>query len=136
MRNVRAPVIVSIALLAVLPMLGVALASASNTMRARTWIGQLGDHAFHNLDATMAAAHGAVKGSAQNAGVGGIGQPYVKGDHVIDPHLDTLRPETLVYGPRKGGDYDLVAIEYIALKDAWHAAFGKIKPKLFGSRSR
>ncbi len=132
MRNKRARFIASIALVSVVAMLGAAVAYAGNNddgqnlsdVRAAT-------APFHNLDVAMAAGYGAVKGCAQNPGVGGMGQHYVKGDLVADPALDTLRPEALVYEPRGGGGYRLVAVEYIVLKDAWHAANGSSPPRLF-----
>jgi hypothetical protein len=133
MRNTRARFIASIALVSVIAMLGAAGASAANIDEGRN----LGDvraatAAFHNLDIAMAAGYGAVKGCAQKPGVGGMGQHYVKGALVGDPALDTLRPEALVYEPRDGGGYRLVALEYIVLKAAWHAANGSNPPRLFG----
>ena len=130
-RSARTRLVAAIALVSVIAMFGAAVASASNSgdegrnlnpVRAATT-------PFHNLDIAMAAGYGPVKGCAQNPGVGAMGQHYVKGDLVGDPHLDELRPEALVYEPRKGGGYQLVAVEYIVLKDAWHAAFGKNPPK-------
>jgi hypothetical protein len=135
MRNIRARFIASIALVSVVATLGAAVALAGNNDEGRN----LGDvraatAPFHNLDVAMAAGYGAVKGCAQNPGVGGMGQHYVKGALVGDPALDALRPEALVYEPRDGGGYRLVAIEYIVLKDAWHAANGSNPPSLFGKR--
>lgn len=135
MHGKRARFIASIALVSVVAMLGAAVAAAGNNDEGRN-LGAVraASTAFHNLDIAMAAGYGPVKGCAQNPGVGGMGQHYVKGDLVGDPALDTLRPEALVYEPRKGGGYQLVALEYIVLKDAWHAANGKNPPRLFGKR--
>jgi hypothetical protein len=134
-RSARTRLVAAIALVSVIAMFGAAVASASNSDEGRN-LNPVRDATtpFHNLDVAMAAGYGPVKGCAQNPGVGGMGQHYVKGDLVGDPHLDELRPEALVYEPRKGGGYQLVAVEYIVLKDAWHAAFGKNPPKLFGKR--
>ena len=135
MRTKRARFIASIALVSVVAMLGAAAAAAGNDDEGRN-LGAVraATTPFHNLDIAMAAGYGPVKGCAQKPGVGAMGQHYVKGDLVGDPDLDELRPEALVYEPRKGGGYQLVAVEYIVLKDAWHAAFGKNPPKLFGKR--
>ncbi len=133
--NARARLVAAIALVSVVAMLGAAAASASNSDEGQNLSAvKAATTAFHNLDIATAAGYGTVKGCAQNPGVGGMGQHYVKGDLVGDPDLDELRPEALVFEPRKGGGYQLVALEYIVLKDAWHAAFGKNPPKLFGHR--
>lgn len=132
-RSARTRLVAAIALVSVIAMFGSAVASASNSDEGRNLNPvRAATTPFHNLDIAMAAGYGPVKGCAKNPGVGGMGQHYVKGDLVGDPHLDELRPEALVYEPRKGGGYQLVAVEYIVLKDAWHAAFGKNPPKLFG----
>jgi len=135
MRSTRARFIAAIALMSVIAVLGAAVASAGDNGDGRN----LGDvraatTPFHNLDIAMAAGYGPVKGCAQKPGVGAMGQHYVKGALVGDPALDTLRPEALVYEPRAGGGYRLVAIEYIVLKDAWHAANGSNPPRLFGKQ--
>lgn len=135
MRHIRARLIVSIALLSVLAMIGGSVASAgTGSGGTRLPNVRQATRPFHNLDVAMAAGYGAVKGCAQKPGVGGMGQHYVKGDLVGDPTLDKLRPEALVYAPRAGGGYRLVAIEWIVLKDAWHEANGAKPPRLFGKR--
>ena len=90
--------------------------------------------AFHNLDIAMAAGYETFYLCTDKTGTGGMGQHYVKGDLVGDPALDRLRPEVLVYEPRSDGGYQLVAVEYVVLKDAWHQANGAKAPKLFGKR--
>jgi hypothetical protein len=87
---------------------------------------------FHNLDAALAADYGAFYECTDREGTGAMGQHYVKGPLVGDPALDVLRPEVLVYEPRPGGGYRLVAVEYVVLKADWHAAFGAAPPRLFG----
>ncbi len=135
MRTIRGPLIASIALVAMVGMLGTAVATAGDNGNGRKLPHvKAATAAFHNLDVAIAAGYGTVKGCAQNPGVGGMGQHYVKGDLVGDPTLDKLRPEALVYAPRAGGGYALVAAEYIVLKDAWHEANGAAPPRLFGKR--
>ena len=135
MNTTRTRLTVVIALLAVVAVLGTAVASANEADGGRDLRDVRAATApFHNLDVAMAAGYGAVKGCAQNPGVGAMGQHYVKGSLVGDPALDTLRPEALVYEPRVGGGYRLVAIEYIVLKDAWHTANGSNPPRLFGKQ--
>ena len=90
--------------------------------------------AFHNLDVAMAAGYESFYLCTDKARTGAMGQHYVKGDLVADPALDRLRPEVLVYEPRSDGGYQLVAVEYVVLKDAWHKANGSRAPRLFGRR--
>jgi hypothetical protein len=86
---------------------------------------------FHNLDVAMAAGYASFYKCTDEAGVGGMGQHFVKGPLVEDPALDTLRPEVLVYEPRAGGGYRLVAVEYVVLKEDWLKTHSKA-PRLFG----
>jgi hypothetical protein len=90
--------------------------------------------AFHNLDIAMAAGYDKFYLCTDKTGTGGMGQHFVKGALVEDPALDKLRPEVLVYEPRADGGYQLVAVEYVVLKDAWHKANGSKAPRLFGRR--
>lgn len=88
--------------------------------------------AFHNLDLALAAGYGEFYICTDKDKTGAMGQHYVKGALVEDPTLDRLRPEVLVYEPRRDGGYQLVAVEYVVLKQSWHDAFGKARPRLFG----
>ncbi|MES2209155.1 MAG: hypothetical protein V4515_03095 [Chloroflexota bacterium] len=129
----RARFIASIGLVSVLVTLGAALTYAGDKNDVRTFGDVRAATApFHNLDVAIAAGYGPVKGCAQNPAVGGMGQHYVKGDLVGDPALDALRPEGLVYEPRSGGGYELVAIEYLVLKGDWESVNGANPPRLFG----
>jgi hypothetical protein len=87
--------------------------------------------AFHNLDIAMAAGYEKFYICTDREGTGGMGQHYVKGALVEDPVLDILRPEVLVYELRAGGGLRLAAVEYVVLKDAWHARH-TAPPRLFG----
>ena len=53
---------------------------------------------------------------------GAMGIHYVNGNLVADGQLDAAQPEILVYEPQKNGKLRLVAVEYIVIADAWHAA--------------
>jgi hypothetical protein len=87
---------------------------------------------FHDLAAAEAAGYGPFYVCTDEEGVGTMGQHYVNLGLVLDPAIDPLRPEALVYEPRSGGGYKLVAIEYVAFQDAWHAAFGAEAPTVLG----
>jgi hypothetical protein len=58
-----------------------------------------------------------------------MGQHYVNLDLVGDPAIDPLRPEALVYEPRKGGGYKLVGVEWVVFQDAWE---GDAPPTVLG----
>ena len=131
---VRTAMVIAVAVAAIA---GSAAAVAGSSGSA--WSSQLSEvrqatDAFHNLDIAMAAGYESFYQCTDETGVGGMGQHYVKGALVEDPALDRLRPEVLVFEPRKDGGYKLVAVEYVVLKDAWHAANGPSVPRLFGKR--
>jgi hypothetical protein len=113
-----------------------AVVAGSTSEAATTQLNQVraATDAFHNLDIAMAAGYGVFYQCTDKTGTGGMGQHYVKGALVEDPALDKLRPEVLVYEPRKDGGYQLVAVEYVVLKDAWQKANGATVPRLFGRR--
>ena len=87
---------------------------------------------FHDLAVAEAAGYGPFYVCTDEEGVGTMGQHYVNIDLVLDPAIDPLRPEALVYEPRIDGGYKLVAIEYVAFQDAWHDAFGAETPTVLG----
>jgi hypothetical protein len=49
----------------------------------------------------------------EQPGVGTMGQHFVNLGLVGDPAIEPLRPEVLVYAPKRGGGYRLVAVEYV-----------------------
>jgi hypothetical protein len=109
-----------------------AVASTSDSQSHR--LSELRDatSAFHNLDIAAAAGYEPFYLCTDKNDKLAMGQHYVKGALVEDPALDRLRPEVLVYEPRSDGGYQLVAVEYVVLKEAWHAANGKARPRLYG----
>jgi hypothetical protein len=54
-----------------------------------------------------------------NPGVGGMGYHYIDTDQLVDPTLDPLRPEALVFVPGPQGQLRLGAVEYIVPVDLW-----------------
>jgi hypothetical protein len=131
---IRTAVVGAIAIAAV-----AASAAAVAGSGGSAWSSQLAEardatDAFHNLDLALAAGYESFYQCTDKTGTGGMGQHYVKGALVEDPALDRLRPEVLVYEPRKDGGFKLVAVEYVVLKEAWHAANGAKAPRLFGKR--
>lgn len=68
----------------------------------------------------------------EEPGVGTMGQHFVNLDYVGDPAINPLRPEVLVYEPRRNGGYQLAAVEYVTIAADWHAAFGAGTPAVLG----
>ena len=60
-----------------------------------------------------------------------MGQHFADVQKVIDPAIDPLDPEVLVYEPKPGGGYRLVAAEYVVFQESWDALHAN-PPKLFG----
>jgi hypothetical protein len=87
---------------------------------------------FHDLGAALDAGYGAFYVCTEQPGVGAMGQHFVNPVLVGDPAIDPLRPEVLVYAPKPGGGYRLVAVEYVTFEAAWSAAFGPALPTVFG----
>jgi hypothetical protein len=132
-RLTRRRLLGGIAAAAAIAAIGTAVVSATGDERGRELEQVRAASApFHNLDVALAAGYGEFYVCTDKEGTGAMGQHYVKGPLVEDPALDVLRPEVLVYEPRAEGGYRLVAVEYVVLKDAWHAAFGAARPRLFG----
>jgi hypothetical protein len=130
--SLRSIVIVAIAAIAIVGSGAVVAASGGSAARNQLQEVRQATDAFHNFDLALAAGYAEFYVCTDKTGTGGMGQHYVKGSLVEDPALDRLRPEVLVYEPRREGGFRLVAVEYVVLKDAWHAANGSRKPRLFG----
>jgi hypothetical protein len=70
---------------------------------------------FHSIGRAEAAGYGPFYVCTEQPGVGTMGQHYVNGALVDDPRVDPMRPEALVYEPKKNGGYKLVALEYVVI---------------------
>lgn len=89
---------------------------------------------FHDLGAAEAAGYGLFYQCTDNESLGAaMGQHYVNGGLVGDGVLDVSRPEVLVYEPRRGGGYKLVAVEYVEIAEVWDATHAS-PPRLFGKQ--
>jgi hypothetical protein len=88
--------------------------------------------AFHDLSVATAAEYGLFyRCTDENSGLGAMGQHYVNGKLVGDPEVDPLRPEALVYAPKRGGGYRLVAVEWVTFVADWQKTHAG-PPSLFG----
>lgn len=88
---------------------------------------------YHDLEAALADGYELFYECTEQPGVGTMGQHFVKGSLVVDPAVDPLAPEVLVYAPKRSGGYRLVAVEYVTLKPLWDEAFGATTPSIFGA---
>ncbi len=129
---------------ALVALAGCALVAAGSSMASAERGGQPLDDAryataaYHDVSNARAAGYGELTDAAGIACIdnpaGGMGIHYVKGALVGDPEINALAPEALVYRPDADGNLHLAALEYVVLADAWHSAYGKQPPKLFGQK--
>jgi hypothetical protein len=94
--------------------------------------------AFRKLATAKKAGYGLLTDAKKIAcidkpGEGGMGIHYAKSKLVGDGAVNALKPDVLVYEPRKHGKRKLVALEYVVFKDAWDAKHSDV-PSLFGQR--
>jgi hypothetical protein len=86
--------------------------------------------AGYTLELKTTPANGAQSCIADAAGGMGVHMVNTK---LLDSAISLKTPEALVYEPR-GGRLQLVALEYVVDRKAWHAAGNTSPPKLFGRR--
>jgi len=60
-----------------------------------------------------------------------MGQHFADVPRVLDPTIDPLDPEVLVYEPKPGGGYRLVGVEWVVFQADWDALHAS-PPELFG----
>jgi hypothetical protein len=88
---------------------------------------------FHNIEAAKAAGYGEFYICTDNESLGAaMGQHYANINLVLDPAIDPLKPEVLVYEPKPNGELKLVAVEYVVFQDLWHDAYGPGTPSVLG----
>jgi len=71
---------------------------------------------YKDLGAALADGYIQFYVCTEQPGVGTMGQHYANLALVGDPAVDPLRPEVLVYAPKRGGGYRLVAVEYVTFQ--------------------
>ena len=77
---------------------------------------------FSDVAAAESEGYGQFLGCVSGPQEGAMGVHFANGALVGDGALDASRPEVLVYEPRKNGRMRLVAVEYLVIAEAWHAA--------------
>jgi hypothetical protein len=113
-----------------LAMAGAGVAAARGQANAAT-VRQATDK-YHDLNAALADGYVPFYQCTEQPGVGTMGQHYVNPDLVGDPAIDPTRPEVLVYEPKRGGGYKLIAMEYVTLASLWDAANPGVWPTVLG----
>jgi hypothetical protein len=87
---------------------------------------------YHDLATAGRAGYGLFYICTDNESVGGaMGQHFADVTRVVDPKIDPLDPEVLVYEPKPNGTYRLVAVEYVVFQADWDALHAQ-PPSLFG----
>ncbi|HKV83195.1 MAG TPA: hypothetical protein VJN88_01470 [Ktedonobacterales bacterium] len=91
---------------------------------------------YHDLAVAKANGYGLFTDAAgiaciANPPAGAMGIHYVNGGLVSGGKINALKPQALVYEPGNNGEVHLVAVEYIAFKQAWDATH-ESPPMLFG----
>lgn len=99
-----------------------------------------GTAAFHDIDAAKAAGYtvevadlAGITCIADPGGAGTMGIHFLK-PSLLDASVNAATPELLIYEPRANGKLQLIAVEYLVLKQAWEDAngAGAAPPQLFG----
>jgi hypothetical protein len=85
---------------------------------------------FMDLEAAKSAGYGLFHGCVSGPEEGAMGIHFANGSLVGDGVLDPTRPEALLYEVRNG-QYELLAVEYVVIADAWHA-HSEAPPVLMG----
>jgi hypothetical protein len=87
---------------------------------------------FHDVGAAGPAGYEKFYLCTDNERLGAaMGQHFADVPKVLDPTIDALDPEVLVYEPKPGGGYRLVAVEYVVFQESWNALHAN-PPQLFG----
>jgi hypothetical protein len=75
---------------------------------------------FHDVSAAGPAGYGLFYRCTDNEGLNAaMGQHFADVPKVLDPAINALDPEVLVYEPKPGGGYRLVAVEYVVFQESW-----------------
>jgi hypothetical protein len=124
----RRLLLVVVTLVALAAIGGTAMVAAGQNQLARV---RAATDTFHSLAAAQDAGYGEFYMCTDHVTDGTMGQHYVNLDLVLDPAINALTPEALVYEPKKNGGYKLVGVEYVVFQADWDALHGA-PPSLFG----
>ena len=124
----RRLLLVVVMLVALAAIGGTAMVAAGQDQLARV---RASTDTFHSLAVAQDAGYGEFYMCTDHVTDGTMGQHYVNLDLVLDPAINALTPEALVYEPRINGGYRLVGVEYVVFQADWDALHGA-PPSLFG----
>ena len=128
--NVRRFAVMGFALL-FLPVFATGVLAASGGQASLAGVRQTTTR-YHDLAAAKAAGYGNFYICTDNESLGAaMGQHFADVSRVVDPTINALDPEVLVYEPKRGGGYRLVAVEYVVFQESWDALHAS-RPHLFG----
>jgi hypothetical protein len=71
-------------------------------------------------------------GECMSGPQGAQGIHFTNGNLIADPALNPLRPEVLMYEPRRDGTLRLIGVEFLVFQAAWHDAGHRAPPVLLG----
>jgi hypothetical protein len=87
---------------------------------------------YHDLSVAEGAGYGEFYFCTDNESLrAAMGQHYADVSRVVDPTIDALDPEVLVYEPKPNGTYRLVGVEWVVFQADWDALHPN-PPQLFG----
>lgn len=108
-------------------------ASLSGVQPTLDQLAGIRDHLTAFEDAADAVAAGYEPfGGCMSGPQGAQGQHYRNVAAIMDPALDPMMPELLMYEPREDGTLRLIGAEYIVFQQAWHDAGTAAAPALLG----
>lgn len=109
LRTARGAIAATLALLFLVALAGSSLAAGKSSIPAV----RAATNKYKDLNVALADNYIEFYKCTEQPGVGTMGQHFVNLDLVGDPAVDPLRPEVLVYAPKRNGRYKLVAVEYV-----------------------
>jgi hypothetical protein len=131
-RRSRTRLTMMVAALAIAAVLGTSVVAARGSDEGRGLAAvRAATAGFHDLNAAVAADYEEFYVCTDREGTGAMGQHYVNFALLANAAIDPLRPESLVYEPRRGGGYNFVGVEWIVFKAEWDASHAG-PPALFG----
>lgn len=87
---------------------------------------------YHDVGTAIADGYLPTEHCIAAPGVGGMGYHYINPALISDPSVDPLKPEVLLYAPKKNGELKLVGVEYFVVDADQDLTTDEDRPDLFG----
>lgn len=87
---------------------------------------------YHKVSRAVANGYLPTDECVEVPGIGGMGFHYVNPTLIGDPAINPLKPEVLLYAPKKNGKVKLVAVEYLSIDADQDLSTDSDRPSLFG----